>query len=64
MTNEDYEKLLGRAAARPGDPVLRAQVAIAAEPERVDEALNQAIVVTRTCLELSLIHISEPTRPY
>ena len=58
MTNEDYEKLLARAAARPGDPVLRAQVAIAAEPERVDEALNQAIVVTRTCLELGIVDLA------
>lgn len=58
MTNEDFDKLMTRAASRPGDPVLRAQVAIAAEPERADEALTQAIAVARTCLELGIVDIA------
>ena len=71
MTNDDIDKLhgegsrsaalaqlLARAAARPGDPVLRAQVAIATEPDRAHEALNQAIAVARTCLELGVVDLA------
>jgi len=55
---EDAQRLATQAAARPGDPVVRARLALAldalASPE-AGEALAQAMGLARTCLELGIV---------
>jgi len=55
---EDVQRLNAQALVRPGDPVVRARLALAldaAASTEAGDALQQAMGLTRTCLELGIV---------
>lgn len=56
--SEDMQRLAAQAAARPGDPVVRARLALALDAQgsaEAGEAVQQAMGLARTCLELGIV---------